>query len=105
MTTDIERRIQELELRVDANAVAVLHLAGGIVHRIAGSPRHFFALAEAATAFVVAARAGEPIPETSLNQELTWIRDAWRIDGPGYLFEMLQVQLLGPTPRGEINPE
>jgi hypothetical protein len=100
---DIEKRIRELEGRIGLNCTCTLHLRGGIRHTISGSARHFYQLADAADAFMLAQRAGEPIPESALIEELTWIRDAWQIDSKNHLFEILRAQLVGPVPRGQIN--
>jgi hypothetical protein len=94
--TNMENRIAALEKRIGADAIATLHLDGGVTHRISASPTHFFALLEASRSMPC---------DAELGTELDWIRRAERIEEDGHLIEILSAMLAGPVSRGEINPD
>jgi hypothetical protein len=102
--TNMLNRIAALEKHVGADAVATLHLEGGVVHTISAAPKHLFALFDAATAQEKAKLAGEAVPDSDLSRELDWIRRAERIDENAHLIELLAALLAGPV-SGEINPD
>ncbi|MGB8478180.1 MAG: hypothetical protein WCE63_04980 [Acidobacteriaceae bacterium] len=105
MNREFESRVERLEEHLGTNAVATLHLDGGVVHRISGSARHYFELMNQADAQRAAQLAGESMPVSDLDEELDWIRSAHAIDEDGHLIELLQVQLHGPVARGVVNQE
>jgi hypothetical protein len=92
--SDLTTRLEALE-KLFNNVPVVLHMPDGETHTISGSAKHFFALVEAARLDAC---------DAELAAELEWLRDCVRIEQPAHLFEILQVQLAGAVPRGEVNP-
>ena len=85
MIAGLRRRIGQLEQRIGGESITV-HLPDGSVRPIRGDNKHYFRLAGLL----------DNEAESPLDCELTWIRDAVRIDEPDHVFELLAAILRGP---------